>query len=1092
MNSPAPACPQTPPRSRRRTLFSVASGLLAGVLSVAGLSPLAAAPANAATLYAETVGPVDNTTGYPFWFGDENNLRLELCLDDPVNCPVVGELPDPAAPMSMPENFPDESFWWSAEALIDNGTVRARLVLAQEAAFGGPGDVAVGQQVAFSRLRIRIDDLTPNAEYHVVTPYGEYDVTADDRGRVFETTDNGCLSTPCDWKTATGTSTGPFLTWPDEDGDGTPDGAPAGFIGDPNVDHVVTGSPTGRNEFVVTGPGLGDGLQTNLFSVQGRIAQPRGTVDLPGDLYALGTEVEITPSFPGESEIVYTTDGSDPLTSETATTHESTNAAPNALVTLPTTPGTMTLNYIVRSGDQTSEVYTEEYEVRDGLSVVTATPAPAVEPDVLEGRQEVALSAAVTTVPEGGGDPVVTPTEGEIYFTTDGTRPRINASGDVLGSTKRYTGPITITRNTVLRAFSKPSADGTIAGPVSKFSYLIHNLRTVSTERSFGYPAALEDIGLPGANPGDPRVDQVNLELCLDDPLCPVVGELPDPTRGISFPDNFPDESFWWSGEAEVDDGAGERVRLVLALEAAFDTPTVQDGHQVAFGRIRVRYDGAVPGATYRVEHPYGVLTATADDGGRLFYTDDNGCLGGPCGDFKALLTQPVGPFLRWDPNVGPAAPAGYVGDPGIEHAVIGSPVGQNHFRLQQITDGDGDPISPQQVAFTDQFAVQGKLAGGPGVSANFRGRPDVNGALPFFTQELDVVLTGNAVTDEIRFTLDGTDPTDSATAEDYDGPIHIGDGTTTLRYVGVGAGRTTPPQTEVYQVDATAPTLSASPAGGTFTSARTVTLSSPDPTASIHFTTDGSTPTAESPVVANGGTVQISSSTTLRAVAIDPAGNASDLGSWQFTINTPAPGTPNGVSLAGPSVAVNATSAATLAGVLAPDREVLGGATVELQSRRVPVTSARTLPTADWSTEATATTGANGAFRFTVRPATTRQYRVVYQGDEGTFTSGIKLVRVRAVVGLNRTVSSVKRNRFMAVGGSFRPMLAGTKVSVRLDGPGRAARSMLATVNTKGTWRVTFRAPRQTGIWKVKAVRPGTSLLLGDVSVTRAFRIRR
>ena len=1096
MHSPAPACPQTPPHSRRRRLFAVASGLLAGVMSVAGLSPLAAAPATAATLYAEEVGPVDDTTGYPFWFGDTNDVRLELCLDDPVMCPVIGELPDPTQPMSMPENFPDESFWWSAEALIDDGTVRARLVLAQEAAFGGPGDVAVGQQVAFSRLRIRIDDLTPLGEYHVVTPYGEYDVTADDRGRVFETTDMGCLSTPCDWQTATGQTTGPFLTWDDADGDGQTD-APAGFVGDPNVEHTVTGSPTGQNLFKVTGPGLGDtGIETDLFSVQGRIAQPRGTVDLPGDLYALGTEVEITPSFPGESEIVYTTDGSDPLTSETATTHESTGAEPTALVTLPEAPGTMTLRYAVRADGQTSEVYTEEYEVRDGLSIVTATPGPAVAPAVLEGRQDVELSAAVTTVPEGGGDPVATPTEGEIYYTTDGTRPRLDDSGNPVGTTRRYTEPITITRTTMLKAFSMPSAEGALAGPVGKFHYAIHNLRTVSTERSFGYPAALEDIGLPGANPGDPRVDQVNLELCLDDPLCPVVGELPDPTRGISFPDNFPDESFWWSGEAEVDDAAGERVRLVLALEAAFDTPTVQDDHQVAFGRIRVRYDGAVPGATYRVEHPYGVLTATADDGGRLFYTDDNGCLGGPCGEFKALLTQPVGPFLRWDDTDGDGqsdAPAGYVGDPTVDHAVIGSPVGQNHFRLQQITDGDGDPISPQQIAFTDQFAVQGKLAGGPGVEANFRGRPDADGLLPpTRTEEIDVVLTGNAVTDEIRFTLDGSDPTSSPTAEVYDGPIHIGEGTTTLRYVGVGAGQTSLPETEVYTIDATAPTLDASPAGGRFNGPQDVTLSSPDSTATIHFTTNGSTPTADSSTVANGGTVRISSSGTLRAVAIDPAGNTSDLGSWTFTIDVPAPGTPNGVSLAGPSVAVNATGTATLAGVLAPDRLTLAGATVELQSRRVPVSTARTVPTVDWSTEATATTGANGAFRFTVRPETTRQYRVVYQGDEGTVVSGVKLVRVRAVVGLNRTVKVVKRKRFMAVSGSFRPAIAGTRVAVRLDGPGRAARSMQAVVNRNGAWRVGFRAPRTTGIWKVKAVRAGTTLYLGDVSVTRSFRIRR
>ncbi len=63
-------------------------------MSVVGLVPLAA-PASAATLYAAEVGPVDETTGYPFWFGDSTGTRLELCLDDLVMCPVIGELPTP-------------------------------------------------------------------------------------------------------------------------------------------------------------------------------------------------------------------------------------------------------------------------------------------------------------------------------------------------------------------------------------------------------------------------------------------------------------------------------------------------------------------------------------------------------------------------------------------------------------------------------------------------------------------------------------------------------------------------------------------------------------------------------------------------------------------------------------------------------------------------------------------------------------------------------------------------------------------------------------------------------------------------------------
>src|SRR5262245_5793343 len=311
----------------------------------------------------------------------------------------------------------------------------------------------------------------------------------------------------------------------------------------------------------------------------------------------------------------------------------------------------MTLRYAVRHQGRTSKVYTEEYTVRGDLSVVSATPAPAVTPDVLAGRQDVELSAATHGVP----------TEGSIYYTTDGTRPRLDASGTPQGTTRRFTSPIPVTRATTITALSVPDPTDAVPDPapqpVGRFRYVIHNLRDVSAERTFGYPSTLTDIGLP-AGPGEPRVEPVELELCLDDPLCPVVGDLPDPTRGVSFPDNFPDESFWWSGEAEFTAGAID-ARLVLAAEAAFDTPTVQDDHQVAFGRIRARLDGAVPGATYEIVHPYGVIRATADDGGRLFYTDDNGCMTGPCG-FERLLTQPVGPFLRWDGG----APAGYVGDP--------------------------------------------------------------------------------------------------------------------------------------------------------------------------------------------------------------------------------------------------------------------------------------------------------------------------------------------------------------------------------------------------------------------------------------------
>ena len=52
------------------------------------------------------------------------------------------------------------------------------------------------------------------------------------------------------------------------------------------------------------------------------------------------------------------------------------------------------LKYVVRSGGQVSEVYTETYDLRSGLATVTAAPGPAMAPAVLEGRQDVVLKSS--------------------------------------------------------------------------------------------------------------------------------------------------------------------------------------------------------------------------------------------------------------------------------------------------------------------------------------------------------------------------------------------------------------------------------------------------------------------------------------------------------------------------------------------------------------------------------------------------------------------------------------------------------------------------------------------------------------------------
>jgi hypothetical protein len=203
------------------------------------------------------------------------------------------------------------------------------------------------------------------------------------------------------------------------------------------------------------------------------------------------------------------------------------------------------------------------------------------------------------------------------------------------------------------------------------------------------------------------------LQLCLDGPPhC--LAALPDPnqpaTVGASPAEsNFPDEAFWWSAEASIPTANGGEARLILAQEAAFAGEEQIDGEQIAFGRVRVRASGLVPGERYRVTHPYGTRIFVATSEARnINFTRDIGC-GVPC-DFSAPGGSDIGPpFLEWDPNVPPAAPAGYIGDPSVQHPIVGSPSGNNLFRIEHV-DANGKVLAV--VGETKLFALEGKLAG--------------------------------------------------------------------------------------------------------------------------------------------------------------------------------------------------------------------------------------------------------------------------------------------------------------------------------------------------------------------------------------------
>ncbi|MEV8508527.1 hypothetical protein AB0368_27395 [Actinoplanes sp. NPDC051475] len=235
--------------------------------------------------------------------------------------------------------------------------------------------------------------------------------------------------------------------------------------------------------------------------------------------------------------------------------------------------------------------------------------------------------------------------------------------------------------------------------------------------------------------------NNVRLEPCvtLDDPLCPALPDtLPNPDASVSYPDNFPDEFFYQLAGADMTLNNGVRATIGLDLEGAWAAGEVREGDQMVFGRVRIRFD-APAGERYRIVHPYGIDDIVATDKG-VNMTEDVGITPGA---FGGALNSRIGPFLKWDPAVAPAAPAGYTGDPGQDHKVVGSPYNTNFVRVERLDPLTGAVLS--QVGFTDVFSVQGRYATNAGVDidqATYSVGSDGTGVVEVFaTSEPDKVI---------------------------------------------------------------------------------------------------------------------------------------------------------------------------------------------------------------------------------------------------------------------------------------------------------------------------------------------------------------
>ena len=228
------------------------------------------------------------------------------------------------------------------------------------------------------------------------------------------------------------------------------------------------------------------------------------------------------------------------------------------------------------------------------------------------------------------------------------------------------------------------------------------------------------------------------------------------------------------------------------------------------------------------------------------------------------------------------------------------------------------------------------------------------------FSGPQTVTISTTTASASIYYTTDGTSPTPASTL--YTGPITISSNKT-LRAIATATGFVqSATATATFSFSTQTPSVTIQPGGGTYSSAQTVTLSDTDANASIHYTTDGTTPTASSPTYT--GAITVSASQTIQAIAVDPSLSNSSVTSAIYVIQTGGGGggtatinfasgftSTTGLTLNGNAVNTNDTKLALTTGATAQKGSIFWSQPVGVQSFTTDFTFQITNPQADGMT---------------------------------------------------------------------------------------------------------------------------------------------
>jgi len=613
---------------------------------------------------------------------------------------------------------------------------------------------------------------------------------------------------------------------------GSYSGAPA-LIGATNWGNTVNAAWGGHVNFTpaglcyINGGGTPDGTgpaitfsPENCYKTTGQSPAATPTFNPAGGTYTSAQSVTISDVTSGAT-IYYTTNGTTPTTSSSVYSGPITVSSSETIEAIATA-----------SGFTQSAVGSAAYTITLPPPAATPTFSPA------GGAYSSAQSVTISDATSGA----------TIYYTTNGSQPTT--------SSPVYSSPINVSTSETLQAIA--AASGFTQSATASASYTIGGSGTISLVQE---KVLSNNGGQIACNPTCPSFT-VNSTGAGDLLFVSAVAT----GTGGGAQTNIASITCSSSCGTWVLPGAvcqqysantgGVDCGYVLSSTAGATLVTVTMSGNTPYGTVYFREYHTTQPAGFRFD-----TVQTALNSGCTSCATPNLTLSGQ-NDVLIASGAPGGGFTTISAPYGDVQTESYTLTALADHLNTSSGTGAT------ITQNANDPAALYTIAFTDTPPVLPQ--------------PTFSPAAGTYSGVQSVTISDTVTGTTIYYTTNGTTPTTSSPV--YTGAVSVSS-SETVEAIATKTGYTqSPTASAAYTINlppAATPTFS--PAGGSYSSAQSVTISDTSSGATIYYTTNGTTPTTSSSVYSSP--INVSTSETLEAMAVGGGFTQSGTASASYTI---------------------------------------------------------------------------------------------------------------------------------------------------------------------------------------------------------------